>query len=103
MSKTTHKLFEPITSPDELRSEVDRAGADFVRFYMDELAENSDQFRTKELKNQYLDFFYNCCFTGQSTKKEMREKASIVIRIVESGLTAEALEYAASEGSMHME
>ncbi len=99
MSKTNHRLFEPITSLEELKAEVDRAGADFVRSYMDELADNFDQFRTKELKNQYLDFFYNCCFTGQNTKKEVREKLDITIRIIESDLTAEALNYAAETAS----
>jgi len=99
MSKTTHRLFEPITGLEELRTEVDRAGKDFVRSYMDELADNFDQFRTRELKNQYLDYFYNCCFSGTDTKKDLREKVSIVIRIIESGLTAEALEYAASDCS----
>ena len=47
-----------------------------------------------------MDYFYNCCFAGHGTKKELREKLDITIRIIESGLTAEALEYAASEGDV---
>ena len=103
MSKSKHRLFDPITTPAELKAEIDRAGAWFIREYIDELADNFDQFRTKELKNQYMDYFYNCCFAGHGTKKELREKLDITIRIIESGLTAEALEYAASEGDVQSE
>ena len=50
MSKTSRRLFDPITTPAELKAEIDRAGAWFIREYIDELADNFDQFRTKELK-----------------------------------------------------
>lgn len=94
MSKSSHKLFEPITTPAELKAETDRAGRDFVREYIEELTDNFDQFRTKELKNQYLDYFYNCCFSGKCTKKELRERTDIALRIIESGMADEAVKYA---------
>ena len=103
MSKTSCRLIDPITTQAELKAEIDRAGAWFIREYIDELADNFDQFRTKELKNQYMDYFYNCCFADHGTKKELREKLDITIRIIESGLTAEALEYAASEDDVQSE
>ena len=98
-----HIVFPAITNSQELKAEIDRAGAWFIREYIDELADNFDQFRTKELKNQYMDYFYNCCFAGHGTKKELREKLDITIRIIESGLTAEALRYAASENTVQPE
>ena len=96
MSKTSRRLFDPITTQAELKAEIDRAGAWFIREYIDELADNFDQFRTKELKNQYMDYFYNDCFTGQGTKKDLQGKINTAIRIIESGLVEEAMEYVTS-------
>ena len=94
MAKKPYTTLPPITAVEELKTEVDRAGAWFFAEFMEELADNYEQFRTKELKNQYLDYFYNCYFAGRGTRKELREKLDIAIRIIESGLTSEALKYA---------
>lgn len=99
MAKKTHSALPPITSVEEMKIEIDRAGAWFFTEFMEELTDNYEQFRTKELKNQYIDWFYNCCFAGCGTKKELLEKINTAIRIMESGLTEAAMEYAASKGA----
>ena len=99
MAKKPHSTLPPITSVEEMKIEVDRAGAWFFTEFMEELTDNYEQFRTKELKNQYIDWFYNCCFAGRGTKKELLEKINTAIRIMESGLTETAMEYAASKGA----
>ena len=96
MAKKSYSSLPPINSVEEMKTEIDRTGAWFFTEFMEELTENYDQFRTKELKNQYVDWFYNCCYAGRGTKKELLEKIDTAVRIMEAGLTAEALEYAAS-------
>ena len=99
MSKKSYTTLPPITSVEEMKTEIDRAGAWFFTELMEEITDNYEQFRTKELKNQYIDWFYNCCFAGRGTKKELLEKINTAIRIMESGLTETAMEYAASKGA----
>ena len=99
MSKKSYTPLPPITSAEEMKTEIDRAGAWFFTEFMEELTDNYEQFRTKELKNQYIDWFYNCCFAGRGTKKELLDKINTAIRIMESGLTEAAMEYAASKGA----
>ena len=96
MAKKPHTTLPPITSAEEMKTEIDRAGAWFFAEFMEELTDNYEQFRTKELKNQYIDWFYNCCYAGRGTKKELLDKINTAIRIMESGLTDAAVEYAAS-------
>ena len=99
MSKKSYTALPPITSAEEMKTEIDRAGAWFFTEFMEELTDNYEQFRTKELKNQYIDWFYNCCFAGRGAKKELLDKINTAIRIMESGLTEAAMEYAASKGA----
>ena len=99
MSKKSYTPLPPITSAEEMKIEIDRAGAWFFTEFMEELMDNYEQFRTKELKNQYIDWFYNYCFAGRGTKKELLDKINTAIRIMESGLTEAAMEYAASKGA----
>jgi hypothetical protein len=94
MAKKPHTTLPPITTVEELHTEIDRVGAWFFVEFMEELTDNYDQFRTKELKNQYIDYFYNCCFAGRGTKKELLDKINLAVRIMESGLTEQAVEYA---------
>lgn len=98
MAKKSHTTLPPITSAKEMKSEIDRAGAWFFSEFMEELSDNYEQFRTKEMKSQYIDWFYNCCFAGRGTKKELLDKINAAIRIMESGLTEAAMEYVASCG-----
>ncbi len=99
MSKKSYTTLPPITSAEEMKTEIDRIGREFITEFMEELTENYDQFRTKELKNQYIDWFYNCCCAGRGTKKDLLDKINTAIRIMESGLTEAAMEYAASKGA----
>ena len=99
MTKKSYTNLPPITSAEEMKTEIDRIGSDFITEFMEELTDNYDQFRTKELKNQYIDWFYNCCFAGRGTKKELLDKINTAIRIMESGLTEAAMEYAESKGA----
>ena len=101
MAKKPHTTLPPITSAEEMKAEIDRAGAWFFVEFMEELTDNYDQVRTKELKNQYIDWFYNCCFTGRGTKKELLDKINLAVRIMESDLTEAAMEYAAAIGKEH--
>ena len=96
MAKKYTRKLELITGPEQLAAAIESAGASFIGLYMAEFVESFDCFSTKDKKNQYMDYFYNCCFAGHGTKKELREKLDITIRIIESGLTAEALEYVAN-------
>ena len=91
MSAKLYKIIKPIATPSELQSEIQRAGADFFLEYSEELSENLDLLQTKELKNQYLDSLYNCSFSGQGTKKELRDKVDAAMHIIEAGKMNEAL------------
>lgn len=99
MTKKSYTALPPITSVEEMKAEIDRIGAVFITEFMEELTDNYDQFRTKELKNQYIDWFYNCCYAGRGTKKELLDKINTAIRIMESSLTEAAMEYAAFKGA----
>jgi len=96
MAKKYTRKLELITGPEQLAAEVERAGASFIGLYMAEFVESFDCFSTKDKKNQYMDYFYNDCFTGQGTKKDLQGKINTAIRIIESGLVEEAMEYVIS-------
>ena len=100
MAKKTYSNLPPIADMEELKSEIDRCGGWFFTEFMEELTDNYEQFRTKELKNQYIDWFYNCCFAGRGTKKELLDKINTALRIMESGMTEQALEYAAKSAAV---
>ena len=86
-----YKIIPPIATAAELQAEIQRAGAEFFLEYAEELSENLDLLQTKELKNQYLDSLYNCSFSGQGTKKELRDKVDAAMHIIEAGRMNDAL------------
>ena len=101
MAKKYERKFEKITGPKQLAAAVKNADAGFIGLYMAEFVESFDCFATKDKKNQYMDYFYNDHFAGCGTKKDLQEKVNTAIRIIESGLVKEAMEYVmgACEGS----
>ena len=96
MAKKYTRKLEPIKEAEQLAAAVESAGAGFIGLYMAEFIESFDCFDTKDKKNQYMDYFYNDCFTGQGTKKDLQSKINTAIRIIESGLVLEAMEYVVS-------
>ena len=98
--KYTRKL-EPINNQSELEEVIRSAGMWFIGTFMMEFVDSFECFATKDKKNQYMDYFYNDHFAGSGTKKELQEKVNAAIRIIESGLVKEAMEYVigACEGS----
>ena len=100
MAKKFDRKLEPITGSDQLAAAITGAGTGFIGTYMMEFVDSFDCFSTKDKKNQYMDYFYNDHFAGRGTKKDLMEKVNTAIRIIESGLVAEAMDYVmgASEG-----
>ena len=96
MAKKYTRKLEPIKEAEQLAAAIEDAGAGFIGLYMAEFIESFECFDTKDKKNQYMDYFYNDCFTGQGTKKDLQSKINTAIRIIESGLVAEAMEYVIS-------
>lgn len=94
MAKKYTRKLEPIKEAEQLAAAIEDAGASFIGMYMAEFIESFDCFDTKDKKNQYMDYFYNDCFTDQGTKKDLQSKINTAIRIIESGLVLEAMEYA---------
>ena len=101
MPKKIRRTMTPITSSEELAAEIEKAGTAFLGTFLEELLDNCEQFQTKELKNQYIDFFYNCCWDGSGTRKELTEKINAAIRIIESGMTDEILDCLISSGVLN--
>ncbi|MBR6584093.1 MAG: hypothetical protein IKK69_00230 [Firmicutes bacterium] len=96
MAKKYTRKLEPIKEAEQLAAAIEDAGAGFIGLYMAEFIESFECFDTKDKKNQYMDYFYNDCFTGQGTKKDLQSKINTAIRIIESGLVLEAMEYVIS-------
>lgn len=96
MAKKYTRKLEPIKEAEQLAAAIEDAGTSFIGMYMTEFIESFDCFDTKDKKNQYMDFFYNDCFTDQGTKKDLQGKINTAIRIIESGLVLEAMEYVIS-------
>ncbi|MBQ4649272.1 MAG: hypothetical protein IJB73_01075 [Firmicutes bacterium] len=103
MAKKYTRKLEPITGLEQLAAAIEGAGASFIGMYMAEFVESFDCFDTKDKKNQYMDYFYNDCFTGQGTKKDLQGKINTAIRIIESGLVEEAMEYVISAAGCEVE
>ena len=93
MAKKYTRKLEPIKEAEQLAAAIEDAGTSFIGMYMAEFIESFECFDTKDKKNQYMDYFYNDCFTGQGTKKDLQGKINTAIRIIESGLVLEAMEY----------
>ena len=96
MAKKYTRKLEPIKGTEQLATAIEEAGSAFIGLYLAAFIESFDCFDTKDKKNQYMDYFYNDCFTGQGTKKDLQGKINTAIRIIESGLVAEAMEYVVS-------
>ena len=94
--KYTRKL-EPINNQSELEEVIRSAGMWFIGTFMMEFVDSFECFGTKDKKNQFMDYFYNDHFAGSGTKKELQEKVNAAIRIIESGLVKEAMEYVMNE------
>ena len=98
--KYTRKL-EPINNQSELEEVIRSAGMWFIGTFMMEFVDSFECFGTKDKKNQFMDYFYNDYAERLGTKKEALAKVNSALRIIESGLVKEAMEYVmgACEGS----
>ena len=98
--KYTRKL-EPINNQSELEEVIRSAGMWFIGTFMMEFVDSFECFATKDKKNQFMDYFYNDYAERLGTKKEALAKVNSALRIIESGLVKEAMEYVmgACEGS----
>lgn len=89
--KKMKRMLEPLEI-ESLRSIIDGVSAWFLGTYMMELIDNYEAFQSKEMKNQFIDYFYNEYYQSVGSKRELKERMNLAIRIIESNLVREAME-----------
>ena len=93
MAKKYTRKLEPINNQSELEEVIQSTGPWFVGKFMMEFVDSFECFDTKDKKNQFMDYFYNDYVESLGAKKEALAKANSALRIIESGMVVEAMEY----------
>ena len=76
-----------------LELEINHAGAWFIGSFMVEFVDHYEEFQKKHTKEQFIDYFYNEYYRNIGTKKDLRNRVNIAIRIIESGLVSDAMHH----------
>ena len=87
------RTLTPLNNYADLKEAIEKAGAWFIGSFMLEFVENYDKFQDKKSKNEYIDYFMKEYDAVTSDYNQLRNRINLAIRIIESGMVKEAMEY----------
>lgn len=82
-----------INNENELKEVIRTATVGFVGCFMGAIIHDFERLQDKQSKTEYIKELYQECDSWARDEYDMRNKVNILIRIVESGMVQQAMEY----------
>ena len=92
-----------INNDGELKEVIRTATVGFVGCFMGTIIHDFERLQDKQSKTEYIKELYRECDSWARDEYDMRNKVNILIRIVESGMVEEAMEYVLNANSRKLD
>lgn len=83
----------PLNNYFDLQEAIKSAGAWFIGSFMMEFVDNYEKFQDKKTKTEYIEYFMKEYDSVTTDVNQLRNRINLAIRIIESGMVVEAMEY----------
>lgn len=87
------RTLTPLVGYKEMKWAIEKAGEWFIGSYMIEFVDSYEKLQNSNSKTKFLEYFmkeYSCV---TSDMKQLRNRVNLAIRIIESGMVEETMEY----------
>lgn len=87
------RTLKPLNGYKDMEWAIQKAGAWFIGSFMVEFVDSYEQFQNKNTKADFLSYFmkeYDCVTDDEN---QLRNRVNLAIRIIESGMVEDAMEY----------
>jgi len=90
------RTLTPLNNFADMKEAIEKAGAWFIGSFMLEFVDNYEKFQDKDTKAEYVEYFIKEYDVVTTDINQLRNRINLAIRIIESGMVEEAMEYVLS-------
>ena len=83
----------PLNNYSDLQDAIKSAGAWFIGSFMMDFIDNYEKFQDKKTKTVYIEYFMKEYDVATTDFTQLRNRINLAIRIIESGMVMDAMEY----------
>lgn len=87
------KTLSPLNNYSDLQDAIKSAGAWFIGSFMMEFIDNYEKFQDKKTKTEYIEYFMKEYDVVTTDFEQLRNRINLAIRIIESDMVVDAMEY----------
>ena len=87
------KTLKPLNNYEDMKDAIESAGAWFIGSFMLEFVDNYEKFQDKKTKTEYIEYFMKEYDSVTTDFNQLRNRINLAIRIIESGMVEQAMEY----------
>lgn len=87
------RTLTPLNNYSDLQDAIKSAGAWFIGSFMMEFVDNYEKFQDKKTKTEYIEYFMKEYDVVTTDFNQLRNRINLAIRIIESGMVVDAMEY----------
>ena len=87
------RTLTPLNGYEDLQEAIKSAGAWFIGSFMMEFVDNYEKFQDKKTKTEYIEYFMKEYDVVTTDLNQLRNRINLAIRIIESGMVEQAMEY----------
>lgn len=87
------RTLTPLNNYSDLQEAIKSAGAWFIGSFMMEFVDNYEKFQDKKTKTEYIEYFMKEYDVVTADFNQLRNRINLAIRIIESGMVVDAMEY----------
>lgn len=87
------RTLTPLNNHSDLQDAIKSAGAWFIGSFMLEFVDNYDKFQDNKTKTEYIEYFIKEYDVVTNDFNQLRNRINLAIRIIESGMVVDAMEY----------
>ena len=86
------RTLTPLNNYADMKEAIEKAGAWFIGSFMLEFVGNYDKFQTRKTKTEFIEYFKKE-YDVVDDIEQLRNRINLAIRIIESGMVKDAMEY----------
>lgn len=87
------RLLKTLNGYADMEWAIQKAGAWFIGSFMMEFVENYEKFQDAVTKEEFIDYFFKEYDVITADRHQLANRINLVIRIIESGMVRDAMEY----------
>ena len=87
------RTLKPLNGYKDMEWAIQKAGAWFIGSFMVEFVDSYEQFQEKNKKADFLAYFMKEYDTVTDDENQLRNRVNLIIRLIESGMVKDAMEY----------